>query len=223
MPYKRICISSGHGKYVQGAVGPSPWGLNEVNEARRVVDQLASVLTASGVTVMKFADDVSKNQSDNLTRIVDWHNSQTRDLDISVHFNAFEPTPSGRGTEVLYKTQADLAGEMSAAIAAAGFIDRGAKKRDDLKFLNSTEMPAILIETCFVDSEADVRIYKEMFEEICDAIAWVLCDAAPGTTPPPVEPVEPGDKPIITISIDAPDGVDIAVRINGVDVLLGDE
>ena len=41
------------------------------------------------------------------------------------------------------------------AISGCGFINRGAKKRTDLFFLNNTEMPAILMEVCFVDSEAD--------------------------------------------------------------------
>jgi N-acetylmuramoyl-L-alanine amidase len=35
-------------------------------------------------------------------------------------------------------------------------------------------MPAILIEVCFVDSEADVALYGEQFDEICKAIANVL-------------------------------------------------
>ena len=28
---------SGHGKYIRGAEGPEPWGLDEVDEARKVV------------------------------------------------------------------------------------------------------------------------------------------------------------------------------------------
>jgi hypothetical protein len=35
-------------------------------------------------------------------------------------------------------------------------------------------MPAILIEVCFVDSEGDVHIYTQQFEDICQAIADVL-------------------------------------------------
>jgi hypothetical protein len=76
---------------------------------------------------------------------------------------------------------------VSAAIAACGFIDRGGKKRTDLFFLNNTEMPAILLEVCFVDSAADADIYNEHFLDVCDAIADVLGgegDIA-GETPPP--------------------------------------
>ena len=166
-----ICISSGHGKHVQGASGI----INEVNEARRVVDALAVELRNRGVDVMTFHDNTSTSQSTNLNTIVNWHNSKSRDLDISVHFNAFEQTDGPRGTEVLYLTQQKLAANLSLSMSdAAGFINRGAKKRTDLKFLNSTAMPAVLLEVCFVDSETDCGLYDEGFEAIVDALSFVL-------------------------------------------------
>ena len=78
------------------------------------------------------------------------------------------------GTECLYYSLAELAGEVSAAIASNGLIDRGPKKRTDLYFLNNTEEPAILIEVCFVDSTADAKIYNEEFDAICNSIAGVI-------------------------------------------------
>jgi N-acetylmuramoyl-L-alanine amidase len=164
-------ISSGHSKHVRGASGV----LDEVNEARRVVEEVADILETRGVPVLVFHDDTSTTQSQNLNTIVAFHNKESRDLDVSVHFNAFEKTDKPMGTEVLYLTQDTLAAEMSAAIAEAGdFIDRGAKKRTDLAFLNNTEMPAILIEVCFVDSTADAANYNKHFSAICTAIADVI-------------------------------------------------
>ena len=49
----------------------------------------------------------------NLNTIVNWHNKQTRELDVSVHFNAYETTSKPMGTECLYKTQEALAKEVS--------------------------------------------------------------------------------------------------------------
>jgi N-acetylmuramoyl-L-alanine amidase len=168
MPYERIVISSGHGKYVRGASGI----IDEVDEARKVVDALSDALHARGVHVEVFHDDVSKSQSENLDRIVNHHNSLTRDLDISVHFNAFEQTDAPRGVEVLYVTQSALAGELSSAIAdAAGFINRGGKYNSGLAFLNGTEEPSVLLEICFVDSEADCDLYGEHFDDIVESIA----------------------------------------------------
>ena len=170
MSYNRIVISSGHGKYVRGASGI----IDEVDEARRVVEHLADVLRDRDVDVKVFHDDTSHSQNENLNTIVNYHNAQTRDLDVSVHFNAYEQVEKPMGTEVLYVTQSALAGQVSAAIASCGFINRGGKKRTDLFFLNNTEMPAVLIEVCFVDSEADCDLYAEQFDAICEAIADVL-------------------------------------------------
>jgi hypothetical protein len=61
---------------------------------------------------------------------------------------------------------------------AGGFINRGAKHRSDLYFLNGTDEPAILIEVCFVDATTDVEQYQTNFEEICQAIAD--CAGNPG-------------------------------------------
>ena len=170
----KIVISSGHAKKVQGAVGV----LNEVDEARRVVNQVAKNLDALGVTVVTFHDDVSTSQSENLDRIVDFHNAQgPHDFDVSVHFNAYEDTSKLMGPECLYLTQDDLAAKMATAIYKAGVWTnppRGAKYRDNLAFLNGTAEPSILIETCFVDSTADADLYNKHFNAICDAIASTL-------------------------------------------------
>lgn len=218
MSYERIVISSGHGKYVRGASGV----LDEVDEARRVVEQVAEELRQRGVEVTTYHDDISKSQNENLNRIVDFHNSKTRDLDVSVHFNAYVETEAPMGTEVLFVSQGALAGEVSAALAQAGdFVDRGAKKRTDLFFLNNTSEPSILIETCFVDSEADADLYTSNFELICDAIAAVLGgDEDEAIKPPPGEitpPERPHKKPTIRLDVEVTG--DIAIIINGVPLI----
>jgi N-acetylmuramoyl-L-alanine amidase len=182
MAYNRIVISSGHGKYVRGASGI----LDEVDEARKVAEEVANQLRKRGLDVQVFHDDTSRSQNENLNTIVNYHNRQTRDLDVSVHFNAFEQVSKPMGTEVLYSTQHALAAQVSSAIATAGeFKNRGAKKRTDLAFLNKTNKPAILLEVCFVDSEADADLYAVKFDAICGAIADVLGGIEQGWTPQP--------------------------------------
>src|SRR5580765_3069081 len=180
MSYTSIVVSSGHGKYVRGASGI----IDEVDEARKVVEQLAKELKNRNVKVKTYHDDVSKSQNENLNRIVDFHNAQTRELDISVHFNAYEQVEKPMGCEVLYTSQQSLASKVSSAIASSGFINRGAKKRTDLFFLNKTAMPAILIEVCFVDSLADAELYDDEFDRICIAIADVLVGQGTNAKPP---------------------------------------
>jgi N-acetylmuramoyl-L-alanine amidase len=185
MSYKKVVMSSGHGKLVQGASGI----LNEVDEARKVVEATATKLRERGAQVQTFHDDVSTTQSENLERIVDYHNSQDRELDISVHFNAYIETANPMGVEVLYVSQSKLAADVSLAISeAARFINRGPKLRNDLYFLNNTNKPSILIETCFVDSEKDADLYGRYFDPICAAIAETLCPGGDAVEPAPAGP-----------------------------------
>jgi hypothetical protein len=135
---------------------------------------------------------VSRTQSANLGAIVAHHNKQTRDLDVSVHFNAFQRTESPRGTEVLHRNNPVIAARVSRAMAqAAGLINRGAKERNDLSFLNRTSRPAILLEVCFVDSGEDARLYQRHFEDVCRAIAEAILDRSLTPSPNPEPPARP--------------------------------
>jgi hypothetical protein len=215
----KICISSGHGLHIRGASGsPVPPQLDEVDEARRMVDRIEQLLDGAGVNCLKFHDNTSHDQSTNLATITNWHNAQgDHDLDVSVHFNAYDG--SAHGTEVLYVTQESLAGKVSGAIAnAGGFANRGAKYRGDLYFLNNTREKAILIETCFCDNTSDSNKYNSSFEAICTVIAETISGLQIGTQPPeeipPVEPIEPTGENRVDIT-----GVVIghtSIYINGV-------
>jgi N-acetylmuramoyl-L-alanine amidase len=212
----KIAISSGHSTKCQGASDI----LNEVAEATRVVDRVAEYLRMAHVEVETFHDTVSTSQNENLNRIVDWHNSKTRDLDISVHFNAYQHTSKPMGTEVLYVTQSSLASKVSAAICEEHDLpNRGAKYRSDLFFLNSTEEPAILLEIVFVDSSADASEYRENFDSICMAIAESVSGVEIDDKPVPPEPPEPEEPPELTdqnrVEITGSTTGDVAVIING--------
>jgi N-acetylmuramoyl-L-alanine amidase len=183
---KKVVISSGHGLHVRGAAGY----IDEVDEARRVVDRTAEMLRSYGVEVVVFHDDESKTQSDNLEAIVVVHNGQgPHDLDVSVHFNAYETTSKPMGCEVLFVStlgEAVASDVVSMICHAAPFINRGAKERDDLAFLNGTDATSVLIEVCFVDSRADVDIYHAHFEDICTAIAAAIVGEETESAPPPI-------------------------------------
>jgi len=219
----KYVISSGHGLYVRGASGY----LDEVNEARKVVEKVAEFWRASGVGVETYHDDVSRSQSENLNRIVSEHNKRSRDLDVSVHFNAYQTTSKPMGTEVLYVTQSSLASKVSAALASAQSLpNRGGKYRSDLAFLNGTSKPAILIETCFVDSSTDANNYRANFDAACEAIAESISGVQVPGEPPPIEPpVEPPTEPEIPsednrVDITGTVSGDVTVTFNG-DVVYG--
>jgi N-acetylmuramoyl-L-alanine amidase len=88
---------------------------------------VADRLRFRGVEVVTYHDTISTSQNENLNRITDFHNAQGRhDLDISVHFNAYQTTSKPMGTEVLYVSQARWRPFVK-AIADVGFINRGAE------------------------------------------------------------------------------------------------
>jgi len=187
-----------------------------VAEATRVADRVAEYLEMVGVDAPVFHDTASTSSSQNLERIVDWHEEQGCEFNLSIHFNAFGPVEGTRGVEVLwYRDDCEQhAEEMSAAIALAACLpDRGPKFRDDLTFLLEVKH-ALLIEVCFVDAHGDVDAYRQQFEDICIAIASVVSGVTMTT---------PAAKPVVTVSIDCPDGVDLAIIVNGVGVLLPED
>ena len=168
--YNQVNISSGHSINCQGASDI----INEVTEARKVVDRVYEIIKASGKACYKYHDTASSS-SQNLANIVNWHNKFKDGVDVSIHFNAYTRVDKPMGTEVCYYSNSSLAATVSKKIATAGgFIDRGAKQRTGLYFLKHTNKPAILIEVCFVDSIADTNLYKANFEKICQAIAVSL-------------------------------------------------
>ncbi len=213
----KLVLSSGHGLHIRGARGnPVPPQLDEVDSARRVVDRVAELLKAAGVGCLAFHDNASHDQNTNLNTIVNFHNKQTRDLDCSVHFNAFDHTANG--VEVLYVTQKDLAAKVSSAIAkAGGFTNRGAKKRTDLFFLNNTSKPAVLLETCFCDHTGDSNKFNAKFEAICKAIAESLGGKkVPDAPPPKPEPGPPQPHPPTDVPLE--DRETVALGDEGPDV-----
>lgn len=212
-----IAISSGHGKYIRGASGsPVPPQLDEVDEARRVVDRVFELLQDK-IKIVKFHDNTSHDQNTNLNTIVNWHNNQVRDKDVSVHFNAYDHT--AHGTEVLYVSQEDWADEVCDAIVAAGhFTNRGPKYNGGLFFLNSTDEPAILLEVCFCDNTGDSNLYNQNFEAICKAIAEKVGGVSlgeappvePPSHPPPLEiPDRPEEGQPVRVTVEYPTGVKV--------------
>jgi peptidoglycan hydrolase-like protein with peptidoglycan-binding domain len=194
-----IALSSGHARDCPGASDI----IDEVTEARRVVERTAQYLRTAGIDVRVFHDNESTSQDENLDAIIDWTNAQDADLAVSIHFNSNGTTSQPVGTECWYKTQRELAADVAAEIAiSSGLIDRGGKQTDSLAFLNGTEAPAILVEVCFVNSQADCTTYRQKFDDVCRALAGAISSE----TIPPSEPGERAPRPEWPQFPEAPEG-----------------
>ena len=199
MAYNQVVISSGHSINCQGASDI----INEVTEARKVVNRVYDIIRANGKACYKYHDTASSSSA-NLANIVNFHNKYKDGIDVSVHFNAYSHVDKPMGVEVCYYSASSLAAQVSKAIAdAAGFIDRGAKQRTGLYFLRNCAKPAILIEVCFVDSVKDVELYRANFEKICRAIAKSLIGEVNNTPNPTPNPAPtPAPTPTNTVKVD---------------------
>ena len=149
-------IHAGHNFKVPGAGGC----FSETSEDRKVKDLVISKLRSLGHTVYDCTDEDGTTSGANLANIVNKCNAHKVDLDVSIHFNAFNG--SARGTEVFQydsKTNSYASGVVN-AIASLGFTNRGVKNGSHLYVIRNTISPAILIECCFCDCRTDANIYN---------------------------------------------------------------
>ena len=165
----KIAIRGGHSLNLRGASGL----IDEVTEDRKVKDIIVKYLKMDGHEVLDVTPTNSNSSAQDLSFGVSKANRWGADYFCSIHFNA----GGGRGTEVLYyngstkgKSKAE---KIARKIAELGFINRGAKvDTRGLYELRNTKMPANIIEVCFVDSQSDVNLYRQLgIEKIGKAIA----------------------------------------------------
>lgn len=162
----RIAIAGGHSAIARGASGY----LDEYECDRAFVAQLIDAFDAQGWSVT----DCSNEESDvsaELREECRIANASGADIFIAVHFNS----GGGTGTEVWYypySSAETYAQDVSRELASAlGLPNRGAKSTTGLYVINHTDMPAILIEVCFVDTEADAEAWHSTtWEDLCGAV-----------------------------------------------------
>nr|WP_312986025.1 N-acetylmuramoyl-L-alanine amidase [Clostridioides sp.] len=169
----KIAITVGHSILKSGLCTSADGVVNEYQYCKMLSDFLAKILKAADCTVDVIIcperQFTSKTQEKNykLSRI----NSKKYDLVIELHLNSYNG--SAKGTEVLYCSNT---GKMYAqrVVNKLGtvFSSRGVKDRPDLYMLNSTDCPAIMIETFFCDSKTDYEIAQKVgYGEVAKLIA----------------------------------------------------
>lgn len=172
----KISISVGHtltGKGT-GAVG----FLNESICAREIGEIVKSMLETQGHEVTYCRVDLSDND---LSYRVDLANKSDADLFAEIHLNA----GGGLGTEVYTYGAKEVpqARAVLNAIVELGFSNRGIKDGKSLYVIRNTNMTAMLIECCFVDTKEDADRYN------ADNIARAIVKGLTGTQAKETTPV----------------------------------
>ena len=161
----RLVVNAGHTKL---GVGTGAVGLlTESVETRKIAYELMKQLTDTNIEVIPAVFDKSTN---NLKQAVNLSNDNFADMFISIHLNA----GGGHGTEIYtWKgVRKPIAVKILDNMLALGFTNRGVKDGSGLYVIKNTKCEALLIEVCFVDSEEDNRLFKQVgYEKIATTIA----------------------------------------------------
>lgn len=179
--HMKINIHAGHNP--DGMVGYGAIGLiKESTQNRLVTGEIIRQLNILGHETYDCTVNDGTSQSDVLKKIVAKCNAHTVDLDVSIHFNAFNGTANGTETLVYSASSASnsYAQKINDAIVATGYKNRGVKIRDDLYVLRNTSAPALLVECCFCDSAIDIGMYdyKTMASAIIKGITGSVVEDA---------------------------------------------
>ena len=170
----RITIDPGHGGSDPGATFN---GRQEKDDALALAMAVGRLLSNAGFDVVYTrTSDVYNTPFEKATI----GNNAGGDLFVSFHRNssAIPGNYSGNQTLVFNDEglKAQLARNINQNMAALGFEDKGVVERPNLVVLKRTKMPAILLETGFINSEKDNAIYDERFNEIAQGIADGIID-----------------------------------------------
>ncbi|MBQ9120265.1 MAG: N-acetylmuramoyl-L-alanine amidase [Lachnospiraceae bacterium] len=167
-----VYLDAGHGGYDAGATG---YGRKEKDDNLKLTLAVGEILQGLGVNVgYTRVEDVY----DSPLRKAQIANEAGADLFVSIHRNASTYNNRYEGVQTLIFDESGIKKEMADAINEAleevGFKNVGTEVRRDLAVLRRTEMPSLLVEVGFIDTEKDNAIFDESFDEMAGAIAYAI-------------------------------------------------
>ncbi|MBE7009893.1 MAG: N-acetylmuramoyl-L-alanine amidase [Ruminococcaceae bacterium] len=170
----KVFIDAGH-NYTGHDTGAQGNGLKEQEVSFTIADYLRLLLLEAGHNVKmsrnSMTDSVGNTVSSSIGGRAAQANEWGADVFLSIHCNA----GGGRGTECLIYGRGGTSEEYATGIQRTivdrlGTMNRGVKVRAELGVWRLTSMPAVLIETAFIDNEADARLLRDQPENFALAI-----------------------------------------------------
>lgn len=165
----KIMIDAGHGGYDNGA---SYEGRLEKNDNLNLALALGDELERRGYDV---GYTRTTDVYDSPVRKAQKGNESGADYFISLHRNS-SPEPNGyNGVQTLVYDRSgvkyELAQNINNELEKLGFRNINVDERPGLAVLRRTQMPAVLVETGFINNDYDNYLYDYNFEAIAAAIA----------------------------------------------------
>ena len=173
MPYS-IMLDAGHGGVEPGAVYN---GRNEKDDTLKLVLAIGEILQNNGIEVLYTrTTDIYETPFEKATEA----NQAGVDFFVSIHRNSYPTDNQVSGVEsLIYNLSGlkyEMAQEINEQLEAVGFVNLGVKARPNLVVLKRTQMPAILVEVGFINSDTDNLLFDNNFYDIAQAIASGILD-----------------------------------------------
>ena len=173
-----IVLDAGHGGYDFGATYQ---GRNEKDDTLRLTILVGKLLTEAGYNVLYTRSSDIYQSPFEKAQIA---NRANADYFISFHRNSGPMPNAYQGVESLVFSESDavtngIGRNINEMLSKLGFKDIGIEARPNLVVLRKTNMPAVLVEVGFINSDEDNRIFDEHFEEIGRAIADGIMKSIP--------------------------------------------
>lgn len=164
-----VMLDAGHGGVNPGAVYE---GRQEKDDALALVLAIGPILQNNGIDVLYTrTTDVYQTP----LQKAELANEADVDYFVSIHRNSFPEDNVVSGVESLVYdlsgVKYEMAQNINAQLETVGFVDLGVKARPNLIVLRRTEMPAVLVEAGFINSDTDNMLFDANFQAIAQAIA----------------------------------------------------
>lgn len=164
-----VVIDPGHGGNNPGAVYQ---GRQEKDDALALSLAVGRILEQNGVNVyFTRTDDVYESPAQKAMEA----NAVGGDYFVSIHRNSGTYPNQFTGVVTLvyssYGEAARLAENINERLELVGFENNGVAERANLAVLQQTEMPAVIVEVGFINTDADNRLFDLRFYEVARAIA----------------------------------------------------
>lgn len=169
-----IMLDAGHGGRDPGAVYN---GRQEKEDTLELTLAIGEILQNNGIDVeYTRTTDVYESPYQKALEA----NEAGVDYFISIHRNSFPRPNEVNGVESLvYNKQGvkyEMAQNINAQLETVGFVNLGVQARPNLVVLRRTQMPAVLVEVGFINSDVDNQLFDANFDDIARAIADGILD-----------------------------------------------
>ena len=174
----KVFINPGHCPGVDsGAVNPNS-GMQEADVALAIGTLVQGYLEAAGVEVQLLQSDNLMYDGDGPC-VCDTANEWQADIFVSIHCNAANTDARGTEVEIYPGSESSISlGDciQFQIVSSLGTVDRGLKERPMLIVLKNTDMPAVLVETAFIDNDYDAQLLANNQDDFARAIARGVTD-----------------------------------------------